>query len=286
MDGFLSKLFDGVGQWLDAHLFKSIMIVVVGYAIYVVGKKVLAFIISMMMKASKRDSAEKKDIEKRRKTLVSLISATWRVFVAIVIVVTFCYEVFPASSFSTLVATLGAAGVAIGLGAQSLVKDFISGIFIVSENQYRVGDVVEINGFSGKVERVGTRSTVLRDAEGSVHFFPNGAISHVTNKTMGYSNTKFDVRVSIENELEKVIEIINAVGEKVAANEKWQGKILEVPKVTGITGFDNAMVTVTVNGRTSPSDQWDVMNDMRYQISDEFRKKGIKTKAPAVSAKT
>jgi small conductance mechanosensitive channel len=182
---------------------------------------------------------------------------------------------FPHINYAPLFASAGIVGVAIGFGSQALVKDFLSGLFIISENQYRVGDIIDINGNSGTVERIGTRSTVIRDADGNVHYFPNGSIQHVINKTMGYSMARFTIGVHPSNELEKIITLINETGKKLAEEEKWKSKIIDAPSFESIGEFTPSTVNLLISGKTQPSDQWSVTAEMRRRLLVAFEKNKI-----------
>jgi small conductance mechanosensitive channel len=182
---------------------------------------------------------------------------------------------FGTINLAPLFASAGIIGVAIGFGSQSLVKDFLSGIFIISENQYRVGDIIDIDGNSGTVERIGTRSTVIRDADGNVHYFPNGTIQHVINKTMGYSMARFSIGVHPSTDLDAVIELINETGKKLATEEKWKNKIINPPAFESLAEFTQATVSIVVSGKTQPSDQWSVTAEMRRRLLVTFEKNKI-----------
>ena len=166
-------------------------------------------------------------------------------------------------------------GVAIGFGAQSLIKDFLSGIFIIVENQYRVGDIVDIQGAAGTVERVTIRSTVIRDASGNVHFLPNGEVLHVINKTMGFSKVNFTLTVDPDTDIDKLSTIIDEVGLKLSEDEKWKEKILEAPHFLNIGTFNDIALEVTIIGKTNPSQQWSVTGEMRRRLLKAFAKHKI-----------
>jgi small conductance mechanosensitive channel len=217
----------------------------------------------------------KKDIEKRQRTLGALFSNVWRILIIIGIMYLIFVQFFTKEALGPLFASAGIIGVAFGFGAQSLVKDFLSGVFIISENQYRVGDIIEIDGASGTVERIGSRSTVIRDADGNVHYFPNGMVQHVINKTMGYSMARFTVAVTPETDIEKVGKIIDKIGLELAAEEAWQNKILEAPHYVMMGEFTSTAVTLIVSGKTQPSDQWSVIAEMRQRILEKFESEGI-----------
>lgn len=276
MGEFFGWLFQSIGDWLDKNIWSILLTIVLGYLVYKLGAKIISFIVKTIVFTIKRRSWHKKDIEKRQKTLSLLASTVWKTMTVIVIVTTLVEIIFPKANLSGLIAGLGIVGVAVGFGAQSLVKDFLSGLFIISENQYRVGDVIEINRVvTGKVERVGTRTTIMRDRDGNVHFIPNGTITHVANKTMDYSNTHFELRVNYDNDLNQIIDIINQVGKEIAEDSYWSNKVLETPHFDHISDFKDKVITISIIGKTLPSDQWDINSEMRKRIQEKFRQQGI-----------
>lgn len=184
-------------------------------------------------------------------------------------------QFFDYKALAPLFASAGIIGVALGFGAQSLVKDFLSGVFIISENQFRVGDVIDIEGFSGTVERIGVRSTVLRDPDGNVHYFPNGMVQHVINKTMGYSMARFTIAVTPETDIDRVVGIINKTGLALAAEPEWKDKVLEAPQYVMMGDFTSTAVNLIVSGKTQPSDQWSVVAEMRRRLLVKFEEKDI-----------
>lgn len=267
---------DMVQKWLADHGINALVILAVTALFYIAGN----FLVSRIVKRSVRTQAKrrdwhKKDVEKREKTLVGPFLVIWRVIVITVAAFVFLREFIPGVDPAPLFASAGILGVALGFGAQSLVRDFLSGIFIISENQYRVGDIVDIEGASGTVERIGSRSTVLRDADGNVHYFPNGMVQHVINKTMGYSMARFSIALAPSADIEGVIEMINETGQKLASEEKWQTKIIEAPSFVALGEFTSTTVSLVVAGKTQPSDQWSVTSEMRRRLLELFEKKGI-----------
>jgi small conductance mechanosensitive channel len=258
--------------------------VLVTAILYLLGVLFMGSIVNRAVKARGR-GWQKKDIEKRQKTLSGLFTTMWRIFVLAFGAFYLFKTIWPSADLAPLFASAGIIGVAFGFGAQSLVRDFLSGLFIISENQYRVGDVIDIEGFSGSVERVGARSTVLRDPDGNVHYFPNGMIQHVINKTMGYSMARFFIGIHPSSDLDEVIAIINKVGEDLAKEEKWKGKIIEPAAFVSVTEFTSTEVNLLVSGKTQPSDQWAVTSEMRRRIFAVFEKKKIRlgTAFPALA---
>lgn len=259
-------------------MFDFAAILLVAVVAYFLGTRIVSFIVKRAVKGARHRSWHKKDIEKRQKTLVSLFTSIWR----IIILLTAAYSILRvfnpsiSSDLAPLFASAGIIGIALGFGAQSLIKDFLQGIFIISENQYRVGDIIDIEGFSGTVERIGTRSTVLRDVDGQVHYFPNGMIQHVINKTMGYSMARFTMLMHPESEIDEVAEIIDATGKALAEEEGWKDKILSAPAFVSIGEVNGNSVEVIVAGKTQPSDQWGVVSEMRRRLLEEFEQKQVR----------
>ncbi|HEX6416054.1 MAG TPA: mechanosensitive ion channel family protein, partial [Candidatus Saccharimonadales bacterium] len=252
-----------------------LVIVIVATIFYLLGTAFMGRIVKKAVQTRGRDW-HKKDIEKRQKTLAALFTTMWRVAIITVATLALFRVFFPTADLAPLFASAGIVGIALGFGAQSLVQDFISGIFIISENQYRVGDIVDIEGFGGTVERIGARSTVIRDVDGNVHYFPNGMVQHVINKTMGYSMARFIIGVAPTTDIDQVIEIINETGKKLAEEEKWKKKILEAPEFVSVGEFTATNVDILVAGKTQPSDQWSVIAEMRRRLFETFEAKGIK----------
>lgn len=272
------QLLTTINAWARDHWVDLAVLLLTAIIAYFVGTRIVTFVVKHAVKGARHRAWHKKDIEKRQKTLVGLFVTIWR----IVIFFTFLYAVlnvfFPnlGAALTPLFASAGIIGVALGFGAQSLIKDFLSGIFIISENQYRVGDVIDIEGFSGTVERIGSRSTVLRDVDGNVHYFPNGMVQHVINKTMGYSMARFTMLLHPETDIDAASELIDSVGKSLSEEEAWKDKILSAPAFVAVGEITGNSVEVIVAGKTQPSDQWSVVSEMRRRLLEEFESKQIR----------
>jgi mscS mechanosensitive ion channel len=253
--------------------------ILIGLACYWLGPLIINWLMTHMFVTHYQRTLHKKDLEKRQRTLGGMFTNVWRIIVVVIALYFILQAVIGKEQAFTLLAPLfasaGIIGVALGFGAQSLVKDFISGIFIISENQYRVGDVIEIEGFGGTVERIGVRSTVIRDVDGNVHFFPNGMVQHIINKTMGYSMARFTLAVAPDTDIDKVAKIIDKIGLKLASEEKWKDKVLEAPRYVMMGEFTATAINLIVSGKTQPSDQWSVTAEMRRRILEKFDQEGI-----------
>lgn len=252
-----------------------IIIIIVAIALYWVGPRVVMWLTRHAFVTTYQRTLPKKDLEKRHKTLGGLFANVWRIIVVVIAGYASFTHFFNSAALAPLFASAGIIGVAFGFGAQSLVKDFLSGVFIISENQYRVGDIIEIDGFGGTVERIGVRSTVIRDVEGNVHFFPNGVVQHVINKTMGYSKVYFTITVAPDTNISTASDIINRIGEEISGEEKWQRKVIEPPHFDILGDFNASSISLVVSGKTQPSDQWALTAEMRRRILREFEKEHI-----------
>jgi small conductance mechanosensitive channel len=260
-------------------LTHSATVLIIGLVFYWIGPIIVGWLMSHLFVTHYQRTLHKKDLEKRQRTLGSMFTNVWRIIVVILTLYFLLQAIIGKDQAFTFLAPLfasaGIIGVAFGFGAQSLVKDFLSGIFIISENQYRVGDVIEIEGFGGTVERIGIRSTVIRDVDGNVHFFPNGMVQHVINKTMGYSMARFTLAVAPETDIDEVSKIIDKIGLKLAAEDEWKDKILEAPHYVMMGEFTSTAINLIVSGKTQPSDQWSVVAEMRRRILEKFEQAGI-----------
>lgn len=257
------------------HLLDIIPALVVGALLYWFGPAIINWLMAHVFVTHYQRTLHKKDLEKRQRTLASLFTNVWRILVVVGTAYYIFTLFFDAKALAPLFASAGIIGVAFGFGAQSLVKDFLSGVFIISENQYRVGDVIEIEGFGGTVERIGVRSTVIRDVDGNVHYFPNGMVQHVINKTMGYSMARFNISVSPDTDIDRVANIIDKVGMQLASEDDWKNKILEAPHFVMMGDFNATAVNLIVTGKTQPSDQWSVVAEMRMRLLEKFEQESI-----------
>ena len=179
-----------------------------------------------------------------------------------------------------LLATAGVAGLAIGFGAQTLVKDVISGIFILFENQFLLGDVIETANVSGAVEEINLRTTVLRDVHGVVHIVPNGEIRVLSNKTKGWSRAVLEVGVGYNEDIDRTIEVLREVCADLYNDPEFGALLLEEPTVPGVEAFGESAVMIRVMARTVPLKQWDVAREFRKRIKQRFDDEGIEIPYP------
>ena len=179
-----------------------------------------------------------------------------------------------------LLASAGIIGVALGFGAQSLVKDFLSGIFMIFEDQYGVGDVVNVGEASGTVEAVTLRVTRLRDVNGTVWYVRNGEILRVGNMSQNWARTVLDVPVSYKEDLARVRRVLQEVAHELWEDEDFKGQIIEEPEVWGVESMTPEAVTVRVTMKTAPLQQWNVAREMRERVKARFDHEDISMPAP------
>ena len=178
---------------------------------------------------------------------------------------------------TSILATAGIGGLAIGFGAQSLVKDIITGFFILLEDQYAVGDYVKIETFEGIVEELGMRVTKLRDFSGELHIIPNGRIQVVTNKTRGAMRALVKISIAYEENIDKV----NAILEKICSEIKVSNdSILDGPNILGVTELGEFGISITIVAKTKPMDQWSVEREIRKKVKEAFDKENIEIPYP------
>jgi small-conductance mechanosensitive channel len=174
-----------------------------------------------------------------------------------------------------LIAGAGIAGVALGFGAQSLVKDFLSGIFMLVEDQFGVGDIVDVGEASGLVEGVSLRTTRLRDVEGTVWHVPNGEIHRVGNKSQQWSRALLDVQVAFETDVDEAPRVIKAAADEVWHSEEVGPSVLEEPEVWGVEGFGPTGIAIRLVVKTQPADQWKVLRELRSRLKVALDREGI-----------
>ena len=179
-----------------------------------------------------KDPLQAAEAKKRARTLGNILRHTLLIVFFSIAILLILGEL--GIQLGPLLATAGIGAVAIGFGAQGLVKDVISGFFIILENQYRIGDAIEVAGVSGLVESVGLRTTVLRDLEGKVHIVPNGEIKIVSNLSKEWARSVLDVGISYREDVDQVIDLLSQIGEELASEEPYQSTILEPAQILGV----------------------------------------------------
>ncbi|MDP2970360.1 MAG: mechanosensitive ion channel family protein [Deltaproteobacteria bacterium] len=225
-----------------------------------------------------KDPLRASEAKKRVHTLGNILRHAFLIVITFVAVLMILGEL--GIQLGPLLATAGIGALAIGFGAQSLVKDVISGFFIILENQYRIGDVIEVSGVSGLVESVSLRRTVLRDLRGRVHTIPNGEIKVVSNLSKEWSRSVLDIGISYSEDIDKVIDLLSQIGKELESEEPYKSAILESLQILGVEKFDEFQLVIRMMVKTAPLKQWEVERELRRRIKIRFDEKGIQMPFP------
>ncbi|MDH5781225.1 MAG: mechanosensitive ion channel family protein [Dehalococcoidia bacterium] len=267
----------GVVDWLDTHGIRILVITIIAVALYLLLRRFVSPLVKRTITQRMKRYPEE-EIKKRVDTLSSAIVNTGTVVIAVFAIITILPEF--GVNIAALLAALGIVGIAVGFGAQSLIRDLLAGIFILLEDQYRVGDVVKIAGIAGLVEQIGLRRTILRDLDGIVHSIPNGEIRVASNFTKLYSRVNLNISVAYGEDLDRVIKVINRVCKEMAEEPKWSAEFVSTPKVLRVDKLGDSGIDIKILGDTKPMRQWDIMGELRLRIKRTFDKEGIEIPWP------
>jgi small conductance mechanosensitive channel len=246
-----------------------------------IGRRMLDRLVS---KETERNSVQGDERAQRIKTLwaVGRIFLTLVLFGAFVLL-TFAIWGIPTTPFLALGSVIG---IAIGFGAQDLVKDVIAGLFIIAEDQYGIDDVVLISGVSGRVEQIRLRTTVLRDLDGNVHHVPNGQVIVATNYTQEYAQIVVDLGISYDADVDEVIDVVTDEAMRFYEDPEWEETFLAPPETLGVQDFADSAVLVRLTLRVRPSDRWIARREFLRRIKRRFDLEGISIPYPHMTMVT
>jgi len=271
----MPELFKTISSWLTTSGIKVIGILIT----LVILSQMSRWIIKWLERfIPEKDPLQAVEAKKRAQTLGNILRHSLLIVITFIAVLTILGEL--GIQLGPLLATAGIGAVALGFGAQSLVKDVISGFFIILENQYRIGDAIEVAGVSGLVESVSLRKTVLRDLEGRVHTIPNGEIKVVTNLSKEWSRAVVDIGISYREDIDQIITLLSEIGKELAEEEPYKSAILEPMQILGVEQFKESEIIIRMIVKTVPLKQWEVSRELRRRIKNRFDKKGIQIPFP------
>ncbi len=281
----ISRIFnpayvDNLINWLRTSGIRIVVIIIGAYVLL----KLISVLIERAEKVIMKDTGDffaDLETQKRVKTLGNILRKASFVTVFVLAFMMVLREI--GIDIAPIIAGAGIVGLAIGFGAQNLVRDIISGFFIIMENQVRVGDVAVVNGTGGLVEEINLRTIVLRDLQGTVHIFPNGTINTLSNMTRGWSRYVIDVGVAYKENVDEVMEVLKEIGEELYKDEKFRPSILEPLEILGVDNFGGSEVIIKCMIKTQPLKQWDVGRELRRRIKNTFDQKGIEIPFPHIS---
>ncbi len=276
---FWANLIDKTGKWTVETLPQILLVVVILF----VALKLLKFFMKRLSKftinRTKHDvTKDTSEAEKRVNTLLGIITTIGKVIIWVTAIMMLLKEL--GIDIAPILAGAGIIGLAVGFGAQELVRDFISGFFILLENQIRAGDVAIINGTGGLVERIEMRTVILRDFSGVVHIFQNGKINSLANMTKEWSAMVFDIGVAYKENPEQVMQIMSAVGDELKKDAEFGPKMIEPIEVFGVNEFGNSAVVIKARIKTKPIEQWGIGREYRKRLKKAFDAKGIEIPFP------
>lgn len=264
--------------WLLSHGIKIVIFVVVALILNKIIYKFIERAVRVAVVGSYFTSKEAE--EKRENTLIKIFSATMKIclftITTLMVLQEFGIEIGP------ILAAAGIVGLAFGFGGQYLIRDIISGLFIILENQYRIGDVVSFDSASGLVEDISLRKTTLRDLDGTVHHVPHGEIKKVSNLSKDFARVNLNVGVSYNSELDQVIEVINKTANEMAEDPAWKEFILKTPQFLRVDEFADSSIIVKIVGDVMALKQWDVTGELRKRLKKAFDETGIEIPFPQV----
>ena len=264
-------------NWLIEHGPRILLIIVMAVALYYILRH---FVPIMVKRTVSRTMAgrRKTAIKKRVTTLSNVFIEAGMVFVGIVAIFMIISEL--GINIAPALAGLGVAGIAVGFGAQSLVKDLFNGVLTLLENHYCIGDIVKIAGIVGLVEDITLRRTVIRDLDGVAHSIPNGEIGVASNYTKEWSRVNLNISVGYGEDLDRVTEVINRAGKEMAEDPHWAPQILKAPQVLRVDNLGDSGIDIKIVGETKPLAQWEVMGELRLRLKKVFDKEGIEIPWP------
>ncbi len=261
-----------VNDWLFSHGIKIAILTIIIVLLLLLPVLIIPRVIEKAVRNARAEQTEE-ELKKRSDTLVGVIVTTIQIVIIFMFILMLLTEI--GINVTAILTGAGVIGLAIGFGAQSLVKDIISGLFIIMENQYRKGDVIKIAGESGVVEEINLRRTVLRDMDGVYHVVPNGEIRVSSNSTKQWSRVNLNVSVDYGTDLEKTMAVINRVGKEMVEDPVWGAFITSAPRALRVDKLGDSGIDIKVMAETRPSRQWEVAGELRLRIKKAFDQEKI-----------
>jgi small conductance mechanosensitive channel len=271
-----------IGRFVSGTAVPIVVIVAFSWIFLILAERFLGRLIRRLMDREAAEGTAREltaaEVERRIDTVSSLVVSLLRVLVVTIAVIMvlgkFNVDIGPA------VAGLGIVGIAVGFGAQSLVKDYFNGVLILVENQFAKGDVVRVAGVSGTVEDFTLRRTTLRDADGVVHSVPNGEIGVASNLTRVWAQINENVSVAYGTDIDRATSVVDDVGAAMAADPEWKDRVLEAPHVVRVEALGEYGVTLKVFGAARAEERWAAPGEFRKRLLAAFREHGIEMPRP------
>jgi len=274
----LQQFWSGITAWFFPKGFEIVLIIIGAILVNKVFSSSMKKLIKRMIIPSRYHSKEAE--KKREDTLIKIFNNVFKIVIWVIAIV-MILQILNVP-VGPILATAGVAGLALGFGGQYLIRDIITGLFIILENQYRVGDVICVGDNCGTVEDISLRMTTLRDLDGNVHHIPHGEVKTISNLSKNYSRINLNVGVGYDSDLEKVKKVINKVGEGMVSDPDWKSLIIKAPQFLRVEKFADSAIEVKILGETEPGKQWEVAGEFRLRIKNAFDKEGIEFPFPQI----
>ena len=279
LGGDITPALETVGGWLIQHGIRILIIIGLAYLIHRSSKVLTPRLIEGSITMRGRGRRAREELRKRTQTLSHIL--TQLIAIIIIIIATFMVLSELEINIAAALAGLGIVGIAVGFGAQYLIRDLISGFFVFLENQYNVGDVIKAANTAGIVEEMSLRRTVLRDLDGARHMIPNGEIRVLSNLTQDWSRVHLNISVAYKEDLDRVMALMRKTWEEMAEHPKWSHYMqAKTPGILRVNEFGDSGIVIKLVGATKPIMQWDVMGEYRLRIKRVFDEEGIEIPWP------
>lgn len=274
----INEFIDGILPWLFSHGIKIVLLLVGAWIINKISRRLIDKAVRIAVVGDRYSSREAE--LKREETLISIFTTTVKIVIIIIVSLMILKEI--GLDIGPLLAGAGIIGLAVGFGGQYLIRDIISGLFIILENQYRVGDLVKLDNTGGIVENITLRLTTLRDASGTAHHIPHGDIKRVANFSKEFSRVNIEIGIGYNSDIDQVQKVVDAVGIQLANDAEWKERIITPPKFIRIDNFGDSAIIIKIIGDVAPLKQMEVSGEFRKRIIKAFNKEGIEIPFPQV----
>jgi small conductance mechanosensitive channel len=282
MPDFETRPWSTILAFVQEYVFPLVLIVAVAYVALRLGRVLVRGTLKALLDREATEGTSQElsavEIKKRMDTLETLVGNGLQFFIVVVAGLMILGKV--GLDIGPAVAGLGVVGIAVGFGAQSLVRDYLNGALILVENQFARGDVIRIGGVDGTVEDFTLRRTTLRDLDGVVHTVPNGEIHVASNLTRVWSRINQDVTVAYGTDIDEAIAVVDNVGREMAGDPTWKRRVLEAPRVERVGELGEYGITLKILGTVRAADQWAAAGDFRKRLLEAFKKHGIEIPRP------
>jgi len=279
MEEKIQEFGKAIIPWLKDHGVKILLIAAAAWLLNIIISRIVKKAVRVAVVADDKISPEAE--KKREDTLIRIFNGAIRIVIIILAVMMILQEA--GLEIGPLLAGAGIAGLAFGFGGQYLIRDIITGLFIILENQYRIGDEVNIDGTSGIVEDISLRRTTLRDLNGTQHHIPHGDIKRVSNLSKGFARINLDVGIAYDSDLEHVIAVINRTGHELAEDPRFKEYISKPPQFLRVNDLGDSAIIIKILGETSPLKRAEITGELRKRIKIAFDSEGIEIPFPQVT---